>query len=106
LKIIKYNKLVRDKIPQIIESTGKKALIEKLNKTDYKQALDQKLKEELNEYLENGNIDELTDLIEVVFAILDCNNHSVEVFEKKRIQKKESNGAFKERILLKEVMEE
>lgn len=106
MKITPYNKLIRDKIPQIIEQTGKHAHIEVLDEYEYKRFLEDKLEEELDEYLESGNIEELADLVEVVHALLKCKNISIETFEKMRKQKAEDRGVFDKRFLLKEVLEE
>lgn len=66
-----YNKLIRDKIPQIIEQSGKKAMIEKVSGQEYLDLLNAKLGEELQEYLDSQSVEELTDFVEVVYAILD-----------------------------------
>lgn len=99
----KYNKLIRDKIPEIIESGGKIAVVEVLDNENYQKYLDIKLEEELKEYLEDGSVEELADLVEVVYALLDCKGVSREEFEKIRIAKVEERGAFKKRLLLREV---
>ena len=100
---IKYNKLVRDKIPEIIEAKGSKAIIEVLDNESYHKYLDIKLGEELKEYLEDGSVEELADLVEVVYALLDYKGISKEEFKKIRIAKVEERGAFKNRLLLREV---
>jgi len=101
----KYNKLIRDKIPQIIEQSGKRSTIEKLDEENYIKQLNRKLEEELTEYAESGSVEELADLVEVVYAILDFKKVSITEFEKIRIEKVEKRGAFKERLLLKEVID-
>lgn len=98
-----YNKLVRDCIPEIIEKSGKKAVTEILDDTSYKNLLDTKLSEELQEYLESDSTEELADLLEVIIAILDYKGVAYQEFEDMRHQKAEERGAFKQRILLKEV---
>ncbi|QNB46709.1 phosphoribosyl-ATP pyrophosphohydrolase [Thermanaerosceptrum fracticalcis] len=103
---IKYDKLVRDRIPEIIEMTGKKAIIEKLDEAIYKKLLDEKLGEELQEYICNDNVEELADIVEVIYAILDYKKVTIEEFERIRLKKAEERGGFKERLLLKEVIEE
>lgn len=100
---IKYNKLIRDKIPEIVEANGSKAIVEVLDKDDYYKYLNIKLGEELNEYLEDGSIEELADLVEVIYALLDCKGVTHDEFEKIRIAKVEERGAFKKRLLLKKV---
>jgi predicted house-cleaning noncanonical NTP pyrophosphatase (MazG superfamily) len=106
MTIKKYNKLIRDKIPQIIEQSGKKAIVEQLNADQYITCLNSKLNEELDEYLESGSVEELADLVEVVYAILDFKNVSISEFERIREEKVEKRGAFKQRLLLKEVIED
>lgn len=64
MSVIKYNKLVRDKISEIIEKSGKKAIVEVLDEHTYKKLMDEKIQEELQEYLCSDNAEELTDLAE------------------------------------------
>lgn len=107
MKTITYNKLIRDKIPEIIEQAGKKVIVEKMEDEQYLKMLNNKLNEELLEYQEDdNNIEELADLVEVVYAILDFKGVSLADFEKIRQDKVKSRGAFKERLLLKEVIKE
>ena len=96
----KFNKLVRDKIPQIIESNNEKCTTRILDNDEYLQELNTKLKEELNEYLESGDIEELADMEEVMRAILDAKNCSYDEFEDIRLSKLKKRGAFKDRIFL------
>ena len=95
-----YNKLVRDKIPEIIENNGNDYEVEKLDNESYLESLNKKLKEELDEYLESGEISELADLVEVIYAILDHQGISREEFEKIRLDKKEERGGFAEKLFL------
>jgi len=99
-----YNKLIRDKIPQIIEQSGKQAIIQEVSGKEYLELLNAKLGEELQEYLDSQSIEELADLVEVVYAILDDKNVSLQEFELIRKQKVIERGAFKEKLLLKEVI--
>ncbi|MCP3776706.1 nucleoside triphosphate pyrophosphohydrolase [Paenibacillus sp. MZ04-78.2] len=104
--MIIYNKLVRDKIPQIIESSGKQAEIRVLDDAEYIKMLSIKLHEELDEFIEAGELEkitELADLVEVVYAILEHKGISIEEFERIRQEKKEKRGGFGERILLVKV---
>ena len=100
-----YNKLIRDKIPQIIRLSGKQAVIEEVSGEEYLQLLNAKLGAELQEYLDSQSVEELADLVEVVYAILDCKNVSLQDFESIRQQKINERGAFKEKLLLKEVID-
>lgn len=95
-----YNKLVRDKIPAIIEANGDKCIIRTMQDDEYLEALNKKMQEELKEYLESGDVEELADLEEVLRAILDIKNVSYEEFELIRNAKVEKRGAFKEKIFL------
>ncbi len=98
-----YNKLVRDNIPEIIKSNNEICEISILNDEDYKFELNKKLQEEMKEYLESQDIEELADLQEVIFAILEVNGCSQEQFDKLRLAKVDKNGAFKKRVFLKSV---
>ena len=98
-----YNKLVRDKIPEIIEADNKICITRIMNDQEYLQSLNQKLQEELNEYLESGNIEELADLEEVLRAILDVKGINYTKFEKIRKEKVEKRGSFKNKIFLESV---
>ncbi|MFD0694961.1 phosphoribosyl-ATP pyrophosphohydrolase [Paenibacillus sp. GCM10027628] len=103
-----YNKLIRDKIPQIIEAQGKKAEIRVLSDVEYKAMLDQKLHEEFIEYThakEEDQVEELADLVEVVYGILKTKGVSIEDFEKVRLAKKDERGGFRERLFLVRVEE-
>jgi len=101
-----YNKLVRDKIPEIIENKKDgRPVYRIMNSDEYLTALNTKLKEELNEYLESGAIEELADLEEVLLAILEAKNVSFQDFEKIRLEKSEKRGGFKKRIFLESVEE-
>ena len=100
-----YNKLVRDKIPEIIEKSGKKCIIETMDKKTYLDSLDNKLYEELAEYQQDKSIEELEDLLEVIYAVASARGYSIEELEWIRAEKAEKRGGFKDRIWLKEVIE-
>lgn len=95
-----YNKLVRDKIPEIIEADGKTCETRILSNDEYLKMIDAKLDEELAEYHKDQNIEELADLMEVIYAAAEARGYSVDELEKVRKSKVEKRGAFKERILL------
>ena len=100
-----YNKLVRDKIPEIIEKSGKKCIIEAMDEKTYLESLDNKLNEELAEYQQDKSIEELADLLEVIYAVASARGYSIEELEQKKKKKAEKRGGFKDRIWLKEVIE-
>ena len=96
-----YKKLVRDKIPQIIERNEKRSCIVRvLDDEEYLEELNKKIQEELAEYLDSGKIEELADLEEVLRAILDYKGVSYEEFERIRQEKVNKRGAFKDKIYL------
>ncbi len=99
----KYNKLVRDLIPQIIEADGKQCEYEIATKEQHQELLEEKLKEEVNEYLEDKNLEELADVMEVLFALAENLGYSEEDLMEKRKEKGEERGGFKVGIVLKEV---
>lgn len=100
----RYNKLVRDNIPQIImDNEGRFAKTRTLNDEEFLFELNRKLQEELREYLSSGEIEELADLEEVIRGVLEAKNISYEEFEKIRKQKAEKRGSFKKRIFLETV---
>ena len=91
-------KLVRDKIPQIIQADGKSPIIRTLSEEDYLEELDKKLNEEVAEYQADKSIEEMADVLEVLYAICEARGHSLEELEKVRKEKSDKRGAFKERI--------
>lgn len=101
-----YNKLVRDKIPEIITKDNKKAVTKILNDEDYLIELNRKIQEEVKEYLESNSIEELADIVEVIYGILEVKNISIEEFENVRKSKVQKRGAFKEKIFLEKVIED
>ena len=98
-----YNKLVRDKIPEIIAKNNEHCRTRRLNDEEYLLELNKKLQEEMKEYLDSGNIEELADLEEVLRAILDVKKVSYEEFETIRLKKVEKRGAFRKKIFLESV---
>ena len=100
---ILYNKLVRDKIPEIIEASGKTCETEILSDEEYLQILDEKLDEELAEYHQEKNIEELADLLEVLYATAKAKGYSIEELEHVRFEKQKARGGFDKKILLKSV---
>ena len=106
MKEIIYDKLVRDKIPEIIEKSGKQCEIEILSDEKYIEMIDKKLDEELAEYHKDKNLEELADLLEVIYAATKARGHSIEELEKVRTEKAEKRGNFDKKILLKKVIEE
>ena len=105
MKTITYNKLVRDKIPAIIEQDNKTCEIEILSNDEYLKMVDAKLDEELAEYHKDQNLEELADLLEVIYAATKARGYSIEQLEELRAKKAEKRGGFDEKIFLKTVTE-
>ena len=100
-----HNKLVRDKIPEIIENTGKTAYSHILTEEEYIAELDKKLNEECAEYQADKSLEELADMLEVMYAIAEARGYSVAELERVRAEKAEKRGGFKDRIFLERVDE-
>lgn len=100
-----YHKLVRDRIPEIIEAGGKTCATEILSDGEYLRLLDEKLNEELAEYQESKSLEELADLLEVMRAMIHARGVSWEELENLRQEKKARRGGFEKKILLLEVKE-
>lgn len=98
-----YNKLVRDRIPEIIAASGRRCSAEILPDDEYLKMVDAKLDEELAEYHQDQNIEELADLLEVLYAAAEARGCTVEQLESVRRRKRQERGAFEKKIFLREV---
>ena len=103
MSTIHHNKLVRDRIPEIIEGSGKTCVTRILPQEEYLAALDTKLTEELAEYQADKSMEELADLLEVMMAVAEARGHSFAEVEAIRRAKAEKRGGFRERIFLESV---
>lgn len=102
-----YNKLVRDKIPEDIDSeTGRKCKYKILDDEEYLKELNRKVLEEANEFIEENSIEELGDLMEVINAIMKLKGYNMKEVEKVMKAKEEKKGAFNNKIFLEYVDEE
>lgn len=102
---MKHNKLVRDKIPAIIEANGEKAVTRILSDEEYLLELEKKLREECAEVLaERGEhrIEELADVMEVVKALAEAQGSDYAAVEEARKIKAEKRGGFAQKIFLVE----
>lgn len=102
---MKYHKLVRDRIPEIIEASGKTCKIEILSDEEYLRMVDAKLDEELAEYHKDQNIEELADLMEVIYAAAIARGYTLEQLDQVRAEKAAKCGGFRHKILLVEVLD-
>ena len=98
-----YNKLVRDLIPEIIRNSGKACTTDTLSDRDYITALQQKLNEEVAEYQESHDYEELADILEVIYALAEATGGSESQLNALRQRKADARGRFKQKILLKSV---
>tara|TARA_Y100000310_G_scaffold318774_1_gene373237 strand:+ start:960 stop:1268 length:309 start_codon:yes stop_codon:yes gene_type:complete len=100
-----YDKLVRDRIPEIMESKGKKFTVRYIEDGYEKRAyLKRKLVEEADEFLSNPSIEELADVQEVIFALASSLGYARSDLEAARESKKAQRGAFNENCILEEVL--
>ena len=98
--IRKFNKLVRDRIPEIIMAKGDECTIRTLSDEEYLKMIDEKLDEELAEYHADQNIEELADLLEVIRAAAIARGYTLDELEAVRAAKAEKRGGFEKKILL------
>lgn len=99
---MKYNKLVRDKIPEHIRKKGGTPVTHIADEKEYWEKLKEKLIEEIEEFKEEESAEEFADLLEVIDAIADYKNFDRREIEKIREKKAEERGKFKDRIILDE----
>lgn len=97
---MKYNKLVRDKIPEIIAASGKKATFRILTQPEYMEYLEKKLDEEVAEFHESKDVEELADIIDVIHAIAKVKDGDLSILHEKQTIKLMKNGSFSNKILL------
>ena len=95
---MKEGKLVRDKIPEIIIADGKVPITRILDNDEYLQELDKKLNEEIAEYQADKSIEEMADVVEVLFAICEARGHSIQELMAVRDSKREERGGFEKKI--------
>ncbi|MDE2096758.1 MAG: nucleoside triphosphate pyrophosphohydrolase [Patescibacteria group bacterium] len=99
---MRYNKLVRDKIPEYIKSKGGVPITRIADDKEYWEKLKEKLLEEIKEFSENEVIEEMADIQEVIEAMCDYKNFNKESISMVRNKKIEERGAFKKKIILEE----
>lgn len=98
-----YDKLVRDRIPEVIRATGKECETSIVSGEKKTGLLEKKLMEEVGEFIEAKNLEELADIMEVLFGLSEDLGYSEEDLVRAREEKKEERGGFKEGIVLERV---
>lgn len=99
---MRYDKLVRDKIPDIIRSKGRDPATHIADEAEYWEKLKEKLIEEFDEFQRDENVEEMADLLEVIDAILEFKGFSRGDVERMKAKKAEERGGFRGRIILEE----
>jgi len=104
-----YKKLVRDRIPEIIASEGKQYQVRILDTEEFVARLGEKLDEEIAEYRRAKTpaeaIEELADILEVIYHLAEVHGSTVEELEAVRIRKRDKRGGFEKRLFLVEADE-
>jgi len=98
--MIYYDKAVRDNIPDIIKKSGKSCNVKKLSDDKFLLELEKKLSEEVTEYQNDKNPEELADILEVIYRIAKLRGISKEELEKIRVKKVEKRGSFEKNLFL------
>ena len=97
---MKYKKLVRDNIPEIIKKSGETPVTQIAEEQEYEEALSKKLYEEVNEFLEDPSVEEMADVLEVIKAICSLKGVDISKLEEVRLKKAKERGSFDKRIIL------
>lgn len=103
MKTITYKKLVRDRIPEIVQCTGQSCITETLSDDEYLYMIDAKLDEKLAEYHKDQSIEALADLLEVIYTAAKARGYTLDQLETVRAEKAAKYGAFNKKFLLKSV---
>lgn len=101
--MILKNKLARDKMRELFESQGRVQVSHILTDQEYARELRNKLKEETAEFLQDNNLEELADILEVIYALAKNIGHTKDELEQARATKAEQYGIFDKKIYLVEV---
>ncbi len=98
--MIYYDKAIRDKIPEIIQKDGYSCNVKTLSNEEFLVEIEKKLSEEVTEYQNDKNPEELADILEVIYRIAKLRGISKEELENIRIKKSEERGGFEENLFL------
>ncbi len=98
-----HNKLVRDRIPEIIKESGRTPVTHFLSDKEYIEELEKKLNEEVAEYQSDKNLEEMADVLEVLQAICVARGYTLEDLEVMRKKKADERGGFDKKVYLESV---
>lgn len=101
---MKFRKLVRDKIPEIIEGNGRQPIYHVADDAEFEKELLKKLREEVDEYIENPTPEEMIDILEVIISLYSVKEYDKNELESLRVKKLQERGGFFGRIILDETM--
>ncbi|MDF2572276.1 MAG: hypothetical protein K0R55_3880 [Sporomusa sp.] len=99
-----YNKLVRDKIPEIITASGRRYTHHIAGDEEYIAKLKEKVVEELEEFSHTPNLEEAADILEAVYAIFKHHNLAFDDVEPIRLAKAAERGGFTDKVILEKVI--
>lgn len=97
---MEYNKVIRDKIPEIIKKDGYSCNVKTLSNEEFLGEIEKKLSEEVTEYQNDKNPEELADILEIIYRIAKLRGISKEELENIRIKKSQERGGFEENLFL------
>lgn len=100
---MEFHKLVRDRIEKIIRKQGKTPIIHTASDDEYYRKLKEKLHEEVNEFVKSNDLEELADLLQVIYSVLDFKKIPREKLEELRRKKNDERGKFNDRVILDEI---
>lgn len=103
---MQYNRLVRDRVPELIVESGRKQISRKLKDEEYEQALMDKIVEEIEEYRISKNEEEIADIYEVLDCLVKLKEYEPMHIDYLRLIKREARGSFHDRILLEKIVED
>lgn len=99
-------KVVRDRIPEIMGLSGSECIVNELSDLSFLPELENKLKEEIEEYLKSREPEELADLLEIIYRIAELRGSSKDKLEASRLRKREEKGGFEKNLILLNLFEE
>jgi len=97
---VEYNKLVRDKIPEIIRESGRTCEFKILGQSEIKDALKEKLIEKADVFSNRPSEDEISDIYELLDTIVEVYDFEPLHIDYLKLQNKESKGSYSEKVFL------